>query len=193
MRASFILLNVLQTWLEERGIITDEMTRRKKRARLADEDKKDDRSSNMSASMFAACHERMLKALYGKDSCGDELNECLEKYANNKDAVLKLQQECKALRKALTALEQSQTSEQVRQAHRLTVAFARSKLAEHTQELAKLTAPLRSTLRIVTLELNELYGVLLYGGGSDDIKQTAREKCFLLRLLYRSLAQLVFL
>ena len=133
----------------------------------------------------------MLLALYDQANA-QKLKNPLRLYAESKDSILKLKKECYQLHSTLSKIEEHKVSDEVRPALMLTVAYSRRKLLTSQKELLKLTVPLRNTLSVVSGELTALYNTLIDCSKNADAEAEAREKCFLLRLLYRSLTQLVF-
>lgn len=133
----------------------------------------------------------MLRALYDDTGpCPSGVVAALDAYAQHSATVRAAQRECRGLRRSLAALARHRAPPTARPAHALVLACARSRLCTRTAALSALAAPLQPHLQPITKELRLLADTLLSQSTDDGACAAAREKAFLLRLLYRSLAPL---
>lgn len=137
----------------------------------------------------------MLRALYDDTGpCPSGVVAALDAYAQHSATVRAAQRECRGLRRSLAALARHRAPPTARPAHALVLACARSRLRTRTAALSALAAPLQPHLQPITKELRLLADTLISQSttetADDDACATTREKAFLLRLLYRSLAPL---
>ena len=186
-----------QTWLQERGVLDrDDSAAGPAAPKRARASAQPSAAPAAGAALFAPCHARMLRALYDDAGDGGDAAPCppgvlaaVAAHAEHGAAVRAAQRDCARLRAALAALARHRAAPAVHAAHALAVACARRRLHARAAALAALAAPLRPHLPPVTRELRALANTLL-AHPEPDAAAAAREKAFLLRLLYRSLAPL---